>query len=143
MTPNKIIYHSLIGIALIVGFFGGAVYERSQQPALLNGLFENQSVEQKNIDFDIFWDAWDILHTRFVDRDTLNTDELVQGAVRGMVEAAGDPYTVFFPPKESLQFEQEIQVPHQNFHLLVFYLCVYHLFLPPIQPLRDSGIAIF
>ena len=38
-------------------------------------------------DFDTFWQAWDIVHDRFIDRDALDKTELEYGAIRGMIEA--------------------------------------------------------
>ncbi len=38
----------------------------------------------------------------------LDDKKLIEGASRGMVEAAGDPYTVFFNKKEAAEFNQEL-----------------------------------
>lgn len=45
-----------------------------------------------------FWEAWDIVHKQYVNQpvdDTL----LMQGAIRGMMEAVGDDYTYYMDPK--------------------------------------------
>ena len=45
-----------------------------------------------------FWEAWNIVHNDFVDQpvdDTL----LMQGAIRGMMEALGDEQTFYMDPK--------------------------------------------
>jgi carboxyl-terminal processing protease len=52
-------------------------------------------------DFDTFWQAWDIVHERFVDRDVLDETDLEYGAIRGMIEALGDEgHTTFLTPEE-------------------------------------------
>jgi carboxyl-terminal processing protease len=52
-------------------------------------------------DFDTFWQAWDIVFERFVDRDALDETELEYGAIRGMIEALGDEgHTTFMTPEE-------------------------------------------
>ncbi len=38
----------------------------------------------------------------------LDDKKLIEGASRGMVEAAGDPYTVFFNKKEAAEFDQDL-----------------------------------
>jgi carboxyl-terminal processing protease len=46
-----------------------------------------------------FWQAWDILHDEFVDQpvdDTL----MMQGAIRGMIDALGDEHSGFMDPNE-------------------------------------------
>ena len=51
--------------------------------------------------FDTFWEAWDIVHDRFIDRQALDATELEYGAIRGMIEALGDEgHTTFLTPEE-------------------------------------------
>ncbi|MCB9108206.1 MAG: S41 family peptidase [Anaerolineales bacterium] len=51
--------------------------------------------------FDVFWQAWNLIQNRFVDRSSLDTTQLVYGAIRGMVDATGDEgHTAFLPPEE-------------------------------------------
>ncbi len=40
-------------------------------------------------------EAWEIIFRDYVDQDSLDADTLIQGAIRGMVEAVDDPYTVY------------------------------------------------
>jgi carboxyl-terminal processing protease len=52
-------------------------------------------------EFRIFWQAWNIVHQNFVDRDALDPTELTYGAIRGMVQALGDEgHTAFLTPEE-------------------------------------------
>jgi hypothetical protein len=52
-------------------------------------------------EFDTFWQAWDIVHDHFIDRDTLDATDLEYGAIRGMVSALGDEgHTTFLTPEE-------------------------------------------
>lgn len=66
----------------------------------------------KNIDLAPFWKAWNLLDEKFV--PTSSTTKVaddqtkVWGAIEGLAQSYGDPYTVFFPPVESKSFEEEI-----------------------------------
>ena len=52
-------------------------------------------------EFDTFWQAWNVVHRHFVDRDALDATRLTYGAIRGMVEALGDEgHTTFLTPDE-------------------------------------------
>ena len=52
-------------------------------------------------EFDTFWEAWNIVHRYFVDRDALDTTRLTYGAIRGMINALGDQgHTTFLTPEE-------------------------------------------
>jgi carboxyl-terminal processing protease len=51
--------------------------------------------------FDIFWQAWNLVQRYFVDRKALDPTAMTYGAVRGMVEALGDTgHSAFLTPTE-------------------------------------------
>ncbi|MBU4375664.1 S41 family peptidase [Patescibacteria group bacterium] len=71
----------------------------------------SQSPESKlsqDVDFNLFWEVWDILEKEFVDRDKLSEKEMFYGAVRGMVSSLGDPYTVFMNPIIAREFAEDL-----------------------------------
>ena len=66
---------------------------------------------QQTVDLSQFWEVWDLLEERFVSASStepLSEEERVAGAIRGVVEAYGDPYTVYLSPEESELFEEDI-----------------------------------
>ena len=62
----------------------------------------------QDIDFNLFWDVWDVLYEEHVDRDQLNEKEMFYGALRGLVASLGDPYTVFMNPQIAQEFEDDL-----------------------------------
>jgi len=108
-TSRKILIVLLI-VALGAGFAGGIFFER------LNGvgsnpikILINMNLGQPDyVDFSLFWDTWNSLHNKYVDEKKLDTKKLLYGAIQGMVNSVGDPYTVFFEPPESKKFQEEI-----------------------------------
>ena len=53
------------------------------------------------VPFDVFWQSWNLIQSRFVDRASLDTTQLVYGAIRGMVDATGDEgHTAFLSPDQ-------------------------------------------
>jgi carboxyl-terminal processing protease len=46
-------------------------------------------------DFEVVEQAWEILVSYYVENDQIDTEALAQGAINGMVEALGDPYTSY------------------------------------------------
>lgn len=60
------------------------------------------------VDFSLFWDVWKRLFRYYIDAATLDTQKMVWGAITGMVASAGDPYTVFLPPKENKDFKEDL-----------------------------------
>jgi carboxyl-terminal processing protease len=59
-----------------------------------------------------FWKAWDILNENFVQTHastSIPTDqEKIYGAIKGLTDSYGDPYTVFFPPVQAQIFTEDI-----------------------------------
>ena len=61
-----------------------------------------------NIDFSLFWDAYNKLQENFVDHSKINDQNIVYGAIAGMAKSLGDPYTSFFNPDESKIFQESL-----------------------------------
>lgn len=57
-------------------------------------------------DFSLFWRAWQVLDDRYVPTGVASTtlptsQEKVYGAIRGLAESYGDPFTTFLTPSEA------------------------------------------
>lgn len=39
----------------------------------------------------------------------VNEEQLIDGAIKGMIESLGDPYSAYMSPKEAAQFEEDLQ----------------------------------
>lgn len=61
-----------------------------------------------NEKFPILLDVWDKVTTEFVDNGTVDEDELVYGAVQGLVDKLGDPFSVFQEPEISAAFQNSL-----------------------------------
>jgi carboxyl-terminal processing protease len=100
----------IIGAVVLIGGIGYRLGEKHattiiQQPATVVGIEAPDSVR---VDFSLFWDVWQRIHTFYIDRSSIDTQKLVWGAISGMVNALDDPYTVFLPPKENESFKEDI-----------------------------------
>lgn len=58
------------------------------------------------------WKAWKILEQNYIPTQASSTiptpEERLWGAIEGLTESYGDPYTVFLPPEEAQMFQEEI-----------------------------------
>ena len=59
-------------------------------------------------DFGLFWNVWDMVGKNYFDSTKLSTSEMIYGAIKGMVAAIGDPYTVFLTPSENKTVEDDL-----------------------------------
>lgn len=64
--------------------------------------------ELKSLNFQLFWDIWDTLETSYFNRSELDDSKMVFGAIKGMVSAVGDPYTVFLTPDEQRVTQEDL-----------------------------------
>jgi carboxyl-terminal processing protease len=71
-------------------------------------IVNQQSPSSVNVDFSVFWDVWGRLSRSWIDRATMDPQKMVWGAITGMVNSLGDPYTSFLPPQQNKDFKQEL-----------------------------------
>lgn len=60
------------------------------------------------IDFSLFWDAYNQLQQNFINPDKIENQKVIYGAIKGMAETLGDPYTDFFDPEQAKRFQQDL-----------------------------------
>lgn len=111
MRNVRLVVLGVAVVALAAGFAGGyryATHTTAPDKIITAVVNRDQTGSGPAVDFGLFWQVWDKLHSSFVDANTLDSQKLVYGAISGMVNAAGDPYTQFFPPVESQKFQEEV-----------------------------------
>ena len=116
VPPQSNRFHSLIPIAIAVlivaASFGGGVYiGYEHRPAIeqVRGVLGQETGKPEEVDFSQFWEVWAEVEQRYVDREHIDRQKLVQGAIGGLVHALGDPYTVYFPPVQAKQFQEDVR----------------------------------
>lgn len=108
-------YFSIIVILAAVSLFGigletGKYLEKKAGESVPTDISEKPPVA--DIDTAPFWRAYNILNEKFVATasSTVPTnEEKVLGAIQGLAASYNDPYTVFFPPQEAKQFEDQVR----------------------------------
>lgn len=96
-------------IGLSMGTSGSAASITSHVPFVGDGL---DATADSSVDLTDFWKAWNALSANYVithASSTLpSTKDRIYGAIKGLADSYGDPYTVFFPPKEAKAFSDNI-----------------------------------
>jgi carboxyl-terminal processing protease len=73
------------------------------------GKTQCQICPPEDLDFSLFWEAYHKLQEKFVDQGKFNTQNLIYGAISGMVKSLEDPYTAFFNPEETKKFLEDVK----------------------------------
>jgi len=55
-----------------------------------------------------FWESWDIIHNQYVDQP-VDDLKLMQGAIRGMINALGDEHSGYMDPEEFKQANMPLE----------------------------------
>lgn len=74
-----------------------------------NLFINTESQLGEKVDFEIFWEAWKELDVKYVDKEKLDPQKRLYGAINGMIGALGDPYSSFMNPEESQEFGIEME----------------------------------
>lgn len=97
------------GAGVIVGDNSPSSSVTARIPFIGDGL---DATPNPSADFTDFWKAWNALETHYVVTHASSTvpsvKERIFGAIEGLASSYGDPYTVYFPPKEAKAFADNI-----------------------------------
>lgn len=112
-------------LSLLILFFGsgyrlGEYQERLKFNQRLN-LAPNQTLlnsetssNKKNIDFSLFWNVWDELEKKYIDKKKIDNQKMIYGAIKGMVASLNDPYTFFLTPEENKKSKDDLSGKFQG-----------------------------
>lgn len=98
---------SLLAIAFLSGVFAAS---RSQKLTRVGVVLNKGAISEDfshDVDFNQFWEVWNMVRTKYV-KQPVSEVKLFYGALRGMVAALEDPYSVFFEPVTAKKFSQEL-----------------------------------
>jgi carboxyl-terminal processing protease len=79
---------------------GPLTFLDSLQPATARATEEGVLSTDEQQRFRVFWETWQIVEREFYDRGQIDHQKLMYGAIKGMVDAVGDPYTVYQTPSQ-------------------------------------------
>lgn len=105
---------SFILLAAFLVLAGGVGYRLGERHTALTLTPEKKVVVRADpppatsVDFGLFWDVWQRVTRYYIEPAALDAQKMVYGAISGMVNAVGDPYTSFLPPKENREFKEDL-----------------------------------
>lgn len=109
---NKVNFFQLtliIVISFLVGFYFGVnkvnIDWKRYKPLISVTNKEPPSV-LTNVDFSLFWTVWQKIENNYYDKTKIEAQKMLNGAIEGMVQSLGDPFTVYLPPVQNNNFKQ-------------------------------------
>jgi len=128
-----------LGGIVLLSFSAGFSAGRNQPKNItITGVENLDSSTEENADFGVFWEAWQTIEENFYKNGEISNQNKVYGAVNGLIQSLGDPYSEFFVPSDGKKFEEDIQ---GNFGGIGAELGIREEKLVIISPLKDSPAA--
>ncbi|PKN03023.1 hypothetical protein CVU76_03290 [Candidatus Dojkabacteria bacterium HGW-Dojkabacteria-1] len=101
---NRLTRNFWITVIVVVAFSFGIMVGRNFDVPTASFLLKKPDVSQ-----DLFWEVWNIMESKYVEKEKVTEDERMFGAIKGMVDSYGDPATVFLTPEETRKFNEANQ----------------------------------
>lgn len=143
---------AVAGIFLLLGLRFGSGLTFKQMIGLVGGqsqgtqitrLVNTQPPEQlKDVDFSQFWDVWMRLERDYYDPSKLDATQMLYGAMKGLTESLGDPYTVYLEPTNKQRLDEDLLGEFNGVGIQLGYINQQLAVIAPLkgQPAEAAGV---
>jgi carboxyl-terminal processing protease len=158
LSGKRILLTGLVVVILLGGAFSGGVFvgwflpkpSTTSMPSIpliptdLPAPSQSEvspTPEDRSLLFQPFWQAWDIVHEEYVDQPVDDT-VLMRGAIKGMVEALGDPHSSYMDPDQYRQASESLEGEYEGIGAWVDLSGDYLTIISPIPntPAERAGL---
>lgn len=99
----------LILITFFVGYYFGVTkisFDWKSYKPQIKAVSKEPPPEITSVDFSQFWTVWEKLQAGYYDKSKLDPQKMLNGAIEGLVQSLGDPFTIYLPPSQNSNFKQ-------------------------------------
>lgn len=98
----------VLAAGILVFSVGFSIGQNQPKHVIVEGVENLEREGGDPVDFSLFWEVWDELEESYVGADSIDRQNMVYGAIMGMVESLGDPYSAFLSPEETKKFKEDV-----------------------------------
>ncbi len=104
----------VLAIAVLVGAsyysynYGYLKGIENPKTVIVRGVTDLEKGKEEGIDFSVFWEAWQMIKDKYVKADELDSQNLVYGAIEGLIGSLEDQNSVFMAPLDAKKFNEDI-----------------------------------
>jgi carboxyl-terminal processing protease len=97
-------------ILMVLFFFLGIYIGYGKRPWIerITSVTNKEPKVITSADFEPFWKAWKLIDEKYPKASSIEGQERVWGAIKGLIGSLDDPYSVFLTPEETSDFEESI-----------------------------------
>ena len=96
----------VLGTTFLLGYASGLRGVNLGATIPVERVINKNNGKPSDVDFSTFWEAWNKLNENYVGK--INPQDLIYGAISGMLAATKDPYTVYLRPEDNQRFMDDI-----------------------------------
>ena len=107
---TKVLFIAGSAVVLVAVFVGGIYlgYSHRSYAERIADVSGSGVPSDVSADFAPFWKVWETIDEKYPDAKSVSSQDRVYGAIKGLVASLGDPYSVYFPPQDSKDFQDTI-----------------------------------
>jgi len=109
MRPDNIRFIIIIIITFLVGYYVGVTNISFEWNSFQPNIQVSSKAPPPSVQFmdtTLMWTVLNKIETLYYDRSAINANKLLNGAITGMVNSLGDPYSMYLPPQQNTNFKQ-------------------------------------
>lgn len=95
-------------IAFLSGYFFGInkiAFDWKNYTPSLNVISKEPPAGVTNVDLSQFWTVWQKIQADYYDKSKVDSQKMLNGAINGLVQSLGDPFTIYLPPTQNTNFK--------------------------------------
>jgi carboxyl-terminal processing protease len=105
-APKYLVIFLLIVSIFVAGFYVGKIdlfknVELNPEKYQITG---DKLTERNNVDVGLLWEVWSEIEQEYIDTKNIDGQDLLYGAVDGLVKGLDDQYTNFLTPEETKEY---------------------------------------
>jgi len=107
----KLVAETVLAVSIILAVFAGGFLNGAKWGYAVDVAGPITNISKPGDvkgDMSIFWQTWRVVLQKFVDRGDLNSQDLIEGAANGLVNAIDDPYSEFMNATTTQSFNEEL-----------------------------------
>ena len=140
---KKLLSAVIFGIVIFV--LGYQLGQQNFRVALQGGRvsFTNQAPpKEEKVDFKLFWDVYTSIQENFYDKTKIDGQKILYGAIQGMVDSLGDPYTSFLNPEQNKAVKGELAGTYEGVGIQLGYKDSQMVVISPLDgtPAKAAGV---
>lgn len=103
---------------------------------------DEEYIDTSDANFALFYEVWSKVTQDYIDKNEIDEDELIYGAISGMVTKLDDPYSVFFEPVEADLFNESLEGEFDGIGIYLTQESNNFVILTPLKgsPAEEAGL---